>query len=142
MDKYTIDQLCERTGLSRRTIRFYVQEEIIAPPAGRGRGGFYNDTHLGRLVKIRALQEKGLTLTAIATLLGGEQGKTDAHYRIVERQADAPLTGRQVFALYEVSPGITIHVTREAEEAGGKLVRKIVSCARALAKGDSSPSPF
>jgi len=45
-ERYTIDQLCERTGFTRRTIHFYVNEGLIDPPAGRGRGGFYNDSQL------------------------------------------------------------------------------------------------
>ncbi len=32
--KYTIDDLSELAGFSRRTIRFYVEEGIIGPPAG------------------------------------------------------------------------------------------------------------
>ncbi len=35
--KYTIEELCDLTGYSRRTIRYYVQSGIIDPPAGRGR---------------------------------------------------------------------------------------------------------
>ncbi|MCK4823506.1 MerR family transcriptional regulator, partial [bacterium] len=30
----------------RRTIRYYIQEGLLEPPAGRGRGGFYYDSHL------------------------------------------------------------------------------------------------
>ena len=39
--KYTIEELSNLTGFSRRTIRYYIQENIIKPPSGRGRGGFY-----------------------------------------------------------------------------------------------------
>jgi DNA-binding transcriptional MerR regulator len=56
---YTIKQLSELTGYSRRTIRYYIQQGLLEPPAGRGRGGFYNDSHLLKLKEIRAQQEKG-----------------------------------------------------------------------------------
>ena len=50
--KYTIEELSNLTGFSRRTIRFYVQKNIIEPPSGRGKGGFYYDSHLSNLLKI------------------------------------------------------------------------------------------
>jgi hypothetical protein len=37
----------------------------LDPPAGRGRGGFYYDSHLQRLLEIKALQNRGLRLAAI-----------------------------------------------------------------------------
>ena len=67
--QYTIEDLCELTGFSRRTIRYYVQEGLIDPPAGRGRGGFYFDSHLDKLRKIKTLQDKGLRLSAILPVL-------------------------------------------------------------------------
>jgi DNA-binding transcriptional MerR regulator len=63
--KYTIQQLSELSGYSRRTIRYYIQEGIIEPPAGRGRGGFYYDSHLDRMLKMKELQRNGLNLAAI-----------------------------------------------------------------------------
>ena len=71
--KYTIDDLSELTGFSRRTIRFYIQENIIEPPAGRGRGGFYFDSHLSGLLKIKELQEKGLNLESIRKIINNRE---------------------------------------------------------------------
>ncbi|MDO8804980.1 MAG: MerR family transcriptional regulator [Elusimicrobiota bacterium] len=135
MGKYTIDQLCEQTGLSRRTIRFYVQQGVIDPPAGRGRGGFYDSGHLARLLKIRDLQKKGLTLEAIATILSGKKpaGEPAVHSRLPHLSNSQP-AGRSVVALYELAPGIVLQVNRDAEEAEGRLVRNIVNYARLIAK--------
>lgn len=66
---YTIQQLSELTDFPRRTIRYYIQEGILAPPAGRGRGGFYYDSHLYTLSKIKTLQEQGMNLSAIIRVL-------------------------------------------------------------------------
>ena len=60
--KYTIDEISELSVFSRRTIRYYIQNKLIDPPSGRGRGGFYSDSHLSGLQKIRALQGEKVNL--------------------------------------------------------------------------------
>ena len=67
--KYTIEQLSELTGYSRRTIRYYIEEGLLDSPAGRGKGGFYFDSHLNKLGIIKKLQEKGMSLSAIAAYI-------------------------------------------------------------------------
>jgi DNA-binding transcriptional MerR regulator len=62
---YTIDQICEMTGVPRRTVRYYVEEGLLERPIGRGRGGNYLDSHVERLRKIKSLQEQGWTLSSI-----------------------------------------------------------------------------
>lgn len=44
--RYTIGELAEATGISRRAVRFYVQTGVIAAPEGKGRGSYYTDKHL------------------------------------------------------------------------------------------------
>jgi len=68
---YTIGELAELAGVSRRTVRYYVQRKLLPTPLGRGRGGHYDDAHLQRLLRIRTLQEQGRTLDAIAARLDG-----------------------------------------------------------------------
>ncbi len=53
---YNISRLTEATGLSRRTIHFYVQSEMIPPPEGSGRYAVYTETHRLRLLAIQALK--------------------------------------------------------------------------------------
>ena len=67
--RYTIQELSELTGYSRRTIRYYIQEGLLEPPAGRGRGGYYYDSHWDALSKIRQLQNQGLQLASISRIL-------------------------------------------------------------------------
>lgn len=44
--RYSIGELADAAKVSRRTIRFYVQSEVIPPPVGLGRYSFYTDEHL------------------------------------------------------------------------------------------------
>lgn len=73
--RYGIDDLCRLTGLTRRTVRFYVQKGLLDKPEGEKRGAWYTDRHLEQLALIRKWSAAGLSLEAIAGLLaGGDEG--------------------------------------------------------------------
>jgi len=63
--KYTAETLAFRAGVPLRTVRFYLQEKLIDPPLGRGRGAHFTDHHLAQLQQARTLQNAGFTLEAI-----------------------------------------------------------------------------
>ena len=62
---YSIGSLADAAGVSRRTVRFYVQRDLLPPPEGLGRGALYTDEHLARLLQIKAWQEEGVPLDEI-----------------------------------------------------------------------------
>ncbi len=121
--KYTIDDLAELTGYPRRTIRYYVQESLIAPPAGRGRGGFYYDSHLERLRLIKTYQEKGFRISAIAAMLKKDEPAAEA------------IPSRNVMIRYEVAPGIELNVSREREISEPSTILEIIRIAKAIVQG-------
>jgi DNA-binding transcriptional MerR regulator len=110
--KYSIKDLCELTGFTRRTIRYYVEQGLINPPSGRGRGGFYFDTHLNLLKKIRSLQEKGYTLSSIVEFLKNGEKQEEIENEIQ----------REVWITYEILPGFKISFSHEFEKRWGKKV--------------------
>ncbi|HTB41401.1 MAG TPA: MerR family transcriptional regulator [Reyranella sp.] len=63
--KYTAETLAFRAGVPLRTVRFYVQEKLIDPPIGRGRGSNFTDYHLAQLQQARTLHNAGFALDAI-----------------------------------------------------------------------------
>src|SRR5437763_12944187 len=69
-----IEAVSQRTGLTKRTIRYY--EEIgLLSPSGRSEGGFrlFSEDDVARLERIQALRDSaGLSLTEIAALLDAE----------------------------------------------------------------------
>jgi DNA-binding transcriptional MerR regulator len=69
--RYSISELAELTGISRRTVRYYVQRKLIPPPLGAGRGHFYTDAHVKRIGKIRNLQDLGFSLDEVESQLSG-----------------------------------------------------------------------
>lgn len=64
-NRYTIDDLVALTGMSRRTIRFYVERGLLEPPAGRGKGAFYSERHLMRLQEIQRARQEGRSLASL-----------------------------------------------------------------------------
>jgi DNA-binding transcriptional MerR regulator len=67
----TIDQLAAAAGVVVSTVRLYQNRGLLAPPHRRGRVGWYDATHLGRLRLIGQLQERGFSLAAIKELVDG-----------------------------------------------------------------------
>jgi len=68
---YNVDELAERAGVSRRTVRYYIQRGLLPPPLGLGRGKHYTESHLTLLIRIRELQEDSVPLDAITERLLG-----------------------------------------------------------------------
>jgi DNA-binding transcriptional MerR regulator len=121
--KYTIEELSELTGYTRRTIRYYVQEGLIDPPAGRGRGGFYYDSHIQQLLQIKSFQEKGIGITAMLSLMKKEV-------------TDPVLPSREIMVRYQIVPGIEVNISREIEIKEPKKVLELIRVVKSIAKGD------
>jgi len=67
MKHLSIQDLCDQTGVTRRTIYFYIQQKILPPPSGAGLSTYYTDEHLLRLKLIPILRNQGLRLDDIRT---------------------------------------------------------------------------
>src|SRR5688572_5160641 len=83
-DAFSIGDLADAAGVSRRAIRFYVQQRLLPPPLGRGRGGHYDGSHLERLRRIGELQAAGHSLDAIRRIL--ETGEVVAPPAVAPRR--------------------------------------------------------
>ena len=68
-DGLTLDELCAETGESRRTVRFYILNGLLAAPSGAGPAARYPRNHALRLRVIRTLQAEGRQLAGIRDLL-------------------------------------------------------------------------
>jgi DNA-binding transcriptional MerR regulator len=95
-EQLSIEELAESAGLTRRAVRFYIQQQLIPPPARRGRGARYDTSHLKRLQRILDLRQSGYSLDAIRKLLDGAKVPKPAARRSVAggRQLAAELWTR------------------------------------------------
>lgn len=70
--RFSIDDLCKLTGLTVRTVRFYIQRGLVDRPEGEKRGAWYAERHLEQLLQVQKWSEAGLSLDAIARLMDGD----------------------------------------------------------------------
>ena len=69
---FTLDELSALAELPRRTVRYYIQIELLERPTGVGRGAHYNERHLDQLLEIRKWTQAGLSLERIRELVSPE----------------------------------------------------------------------
>ncbi|MEX2426461.1 MAG: helix-turn-helix domain-containing protein [Thermomicrobiaceae bacterium] len=121
-DAMTVAQLAERTGVPSRRIRFYVAQELLPPPVGRGRASYYTRHHLDRLQQILALREVNLGLDEIRERLGD-----------VERVTPSPDAGNPVahsWQRWEIIPGVEMHARDDLDERKLSTIRVMVGAVR------------
>lgn len=71
MEAMTVDELARAADLVVSTVRLYQNRGLLPPPTKRGRVGYYDQRHLGRLRLVAQLQDRGFSLAGIKALLDG-----------------------------------------------------------------------
>lgn len=64
-----IGELARFVGMTPRNVRAHQSRGLLSPPTMRGRTGYYDGTHISRLLLIKELQDHGLNLRTIGTVL-------------------------------------------------------------------------
>jgi DNA-binding transcriptional MerR regulator len=122
--RYAIGDLAELGGVSRRTVRYYVQEGLLPAPFGVGRGNHYGREHLDRLLRVKALQESGRTLDEIREALSPEDGRQRT---LVEAPAARP--DRALYRRVTLAPGVELHVSSDVRlPPPGRLMELAAWC--------------
>jgi DNA-binding transcriptional MerR regulator len=85
--EYSIGELADEAGVSTRTIRYYVSEGLLPPPAGGGPNSRYTDAHRDQLETIGRLKAQYLPLKEIRRRLIGHGPLLNAP---PEAQEDSP----------------------------------------------------
>src|SRR5262245_21826520 len=103
--RYGIAELAELGGVTRRTVRYYIQENLLPAPLGVGRGKHYGREHLDRLLQVKAFQERGQSLDEIRQQTKGVRRVAGPHGSPVR---EIP---RSTWSRVELLPGLEIHVS-------------------------------
>ena len=107
-EEYGISELAEAAGLTRRAVRFYVQQGLLQPPLGRGRGRHYDGSHLERLRRIAGLQQAGHSLEAIRRILAG--GAAEPVPEPDRRPRVRPVLSSGLWTRVELAEGVELHL--------------------------------
>ena len=121
--KFTIDEICALVEMNKRTVRYYIQERLLPPPLGVGRGRHYGRQHLEALLKVKSLQEAGRTLEEIRGTLSGKQPDLQM----------APAPGapvRSVWRRFTLAPGIELHVAGEVSAPSAAQLERLAALCR------------
>lgn len=128
--EYGILELVQASGVPRRTIRYYVQRGLLAPPEGAGRGHFYRSSHLERLLRIRELQDKGFGLEEIRAVLDGAGAGAGG---AVAEASPAPEV--ELITRISVRDGIDLVVSHGARPPSPSQVRALAIAAAKILEG-------
>lgn len=77
--RLSIHELASLTGLSTRTVRYYIAEGLVDRPHGQRRGAWYGSQHLQQLLRVRRWTDDGLSLERIRELQAGAPEDTTPH---------------------------------------------------------------
>ena len=140
--RYGVEELAERLNrevsdprddVTRRTIRYFVQEGLLQEPYGLGRGKHYGPEHLQRLREIRDLQRQGLTLSQVRERLA-RASRPAATARGAERVPAPPASSP--WTRLEVLPGVELHVSGRYRLPSSRELSELTDwCRRALRPG-------
>ena len=136
MDKrrYGIDELANLVGVSRRTVRFYVQQGLLQPPLGVGRGKHYGPEHLARLRAVKALQVQGLSLDEVRRKITGDGESAE-----VSALAATPVSEVEGsrWTRLEVAPGVELHLSGNRRVPSGRALRELEAWGRRHLGGEA-----
>lgn len=140
--EFSIQELTEETGISRRTIHFYVQQGLLPPPSGAGLGSTYCETHLLRLKLIPLLRQQGMRLDEIRERFQSLE-LTDL-YRVYDQSMEssppspAPLPSGQSHTHYDLPAGITLITPTALSVGDRKKLNQLLKEVQRIWGGDSS----
>lgn len=117
-ETFSLDELCTLVDLPKRTVRFYIQKELVDRPIGLKKGARYHKAHLEQLLSIKKWQAAGLSLERIAELLQEPD------------PADIPPRPRQsgtveVWSHLYIDDGLELHIEPTRAGLSPEMVRSL-----------------
>ena len=116
--RYPIGELATLGGVSRRTVRYYVQEGLIPQPLGLGRGNHYTADHLEQLLRVKAMQE-----------IRGALGQAPSR-RAAGKPAREEVLPRSLWRRIALTPGVEVHVASTARLPSPARLRELAEWCR------------
>ena len=126
--RYAIGDLATLGGVSRRTVRYYVQEGLIPAPLGLGRGNHYTAEHLEQLLRVKAMQEAGRTLDEVRRAVGAAARQRPGGQPDEETADSAP--PRSLWRRIALAPGVELHVASTARLPSPARLRELADWCR------------
>ena len=117
-DRLSLEQLAALTGLTVRTVRYYIQQGLVSRPEGAKRGAYYQQRHVQELLMLRRWTDAGLSLDRIRDLRAGAPEET------APRQARAGMV--EVWSRITLADGLELHIEPGRAGLSPEQVRSMV----------------
>lgn len=118
-------EFCDKTGISKRNVHFYIKEGLLTPLRDPVNGYYeFSDEDVRRLILIRQLRNAGFSLSQILSLI--EKPSTSVYYmnlRLRELKAQISRAEKMTDAISYIQHRLPLHPTLDrlaalVEEAG------------------------
>lgn len=147
-DDLLIHELAEKTGVSSRTVRYYIVEGLLPEPSRQGKYNLFNQCYVERLKLIQRMKDAYLPLKEIRRILSSlgeeeireilsqmEQGKDPLHIQPPATALPAPLANmgiresarEYIRGVFESKPG-----TSEPRATLNRVINKYESTPQRL----------
>ena len=123
--RYPIGELATLGGVSRRTVRYYVQEGLIPHPLGLGRGKHDPAYHRAQLRRVPARPERGRPLDEIRGALGQAPSR-----RAAGKPAREEVLPRSLWRRIALTPGVEVHVASTSRLPSPARLRELAEWCR------------
>lgn len=116
--RFTLSELVEATGLTERTIRYYISAGIVPPALGRGRSRYYTPQHLQNLTQVASLRAQRLSIDEIRERM------------LASVQVTSALDAAPVWRHISVHSTLELHVRDDAPDGILALARTLEAQSR------------
>ena len=117
---YSIEELCRLLDMSRRTVRYYVQEGLIAGPNGQKRGAWYDEDHLRQLQQIKEWQGAGYSLDRIKELMESNATPAESLLALQPKRGDIAVWSR-----IHIAAGVELNINPERAGLSPEQTRQL-----------------
>jgi len=116
--KFTLDELCTLSDISKRTVRYYMQIGLVDGPIGSTKAAHYLHSHLDQLLTVKKLSEAGVSLDRIREVLSGEIPPVPPR----QRQPGSVEVRSHLF----IAEGVELEISPEQARLSPEQVRTLV----------------
>ena len=111
--RFSLAELVEATGVAARTVRYYIDRELMPRAEGKGRYAYYTAEHVEALARIRELRQRSLSLEEMREIL------------IAERSPGPATPAGATWTRLSIHPDLELHVRNGAPENVSAFVHQV-----------------
>jgi DNA-binding transcriptional MerR regulator len=115
--RFTLSELVEASGVSARTIRYYISKQLVSQALGRGRSRYFTSEHLREVAYVARLREQHFSVDEIRDQMAQEV------------EPASPATG-ETWERLELHAGLELSIRSDVPENVRALARELQVIAR------------